>query len=100
MQSWKAGWPEYCEDPNDDYSAIVKLSTKVERQLKVDMNDSDGYKRIIAAITNIATFCRNNIPWSFKNVYYANMCFQTLYNHMKSVSRMKAIQNQNYEYKK
>jgi hypothetical protein len=100
MQSWKAGWPEYCEDPNDDYSAIVKLSDKVAKQLNVNVSDIEGYDRVRSGITNIAKFCRNNIPWSFKNIFYANMCFQTLYNHMKSVSRMKSIQSQHYNYKK
>lgn len=99
MKAWKNGWPEYCEDPAQDH-AIVKLAEKIADSLKINIDDEDGYKRVCIGITRAGTFCRNNVPWCFKNVYYANMCFSTLYNHMKSVARLKKIRSQDYNYEK
>jgi hypothetical protein len=100
MQSWKAGWPEYCEEALDDHQAITRLFDKVSLQLNVDNSTEEGFKRVQTGLTNIAAFCRVNTPWCFKNAFYANMCFQTLYNHMKAVSRMKSIRGTDYQYKK
>jgi hypothetical protein len=100
MKSWKNGWPEYCDDIADDYQAITHLSNKVSRQLNVDINTEEGQKRTQTAIMNIAAFCRSNAPWSFKNVFWANLCFQNLYNHMKSIERLKKIRSNGYDYKK
>lgn len=100
MKAWKMGWPEYCEDPADDNKAIMQLCSKVSKEVKADISNDEGLKRISAGITNIAQFCRNNVPWSFKNIFWANLCFSTLYNHMKSKARMKAIRSGNYNYKK
>lgn len=99
MNDFKAGWPEYCEDPAQDHT-ILQLAKKVAIELKLDPNDIASLERVGKGITNIATFCRSNVPWCFKNVYYANMCFAMLYNHMKSVARLKAIRSQDYNFKK
>ena len=99
MQSWKKGWPEYFEDPSQDH-VIVKLGEKVANDVRVDITDSEGLERTCKGITTIATFCRTNVPWCFKNIYYANMCFPTLYNHMKSQARLKKIRSSGYNYNK
>ena len=100
MKAWKKGWPEYCEDVADDYTSVAKLSEKVCNQLNIKLDSEEGIKRVCIAITRISKFCSSNVPWCFKNVFWANLCFQNLYNHMKSIERLKKIRSQGYDYKK
>lgn len=100
MASWIEGWPEYSIFPNDDYSSICQLKIKIANCLKIDPEDPTKQSRLHIGITNIASYCRYSEKWGTRNIYYANMCFQTLYNEMKTRQRLQSIKDQNYHYKK
>ena len=100
MKFWLQGWPTYTLEPADDDSSITSLHYKVAKELQLNPEDPEAFKRIGTAIFNIAEYCRNNYRWASRNIFYANMCFQTLRNEMVAKKRMKAIQSSNYQYKK
>lgn len=100
MQFWLSGWPNYTLEPADDHRSVTQLHYKVSSILGLNPEDPDDFKRIGFAITNIATYCRFNYRWASRNIFYANMCFQTLKNEMQAKKRIEQINSQGYNYRK
>lgn len=99
---WQKGWPEYALNPYDDHPAIRKLIKKISDYLKLDPQTDESHQRCCTALVNIASYCRLNMPWAGKNIYFFNMAFQTLYNEMSAksrIARLRSVDN-NYHYKK
>lgn len=82
MKSWKKGWPEYIHMPAQDNEPIIAIARECAKLARVDLDEEEGFLRVINGIQKIAEFCRSTKRWRSDNLYQINQAIQSVLQQM------------------
>ena len=94
MYGWLIGWPEYIQEPKDDWPAITSIAKKAAKVAQVSLDEEEGYMKIKNGLAQIAAFCRDSLEWKVRNLHYIDNGLQNVLLQMSAYKKSKEAQRE------